>query len=369
MALLSARKLRWLGGLIVLALAVGGGMWWQRERILAWHYLRGLTRANEAERNLWAGRVASLGEVAVPGLLDCLARDDERMCANARAALEQMCAGWPLDDPRRNELAGRIVEAYPRLSEQGQHCVLGLAGGWVQSDLQPYSIKLVSLTSESGDSGAHVAALDIAAMLLADELGDDGFAACRALACICLRDGDASNRRRAVQFALYPQLNLLDDVIPLLSDPSPEVRRCVVLAVGGSRQALSDERLAVALHDSDAEVRRLCEKALLGRGLTRRHIHLARLITDRRPAIRLQVLYYLREDSDLDVAVWLRLLTQDSAEAVRLAAVRATAEQTVGELRERLEQMTTSDPSPTVCRWARYYLGCLKQRQASNALR
>jgi hypothetical protein len=367
MALLSARRLRWLGGLMALALVAGGAMWWQRERILTWHYLRSLTQAGEEERDLWAERVASLGEVAVPGLLDCLARDDEQICANARAALERMCAAWPAEDPRQGELAGRLVEAFAHLSAPGQRCVLSLAAEWDQSALRPYRIKLVSATSESGDSVARAAALEIAAALLAREPGDDGFAACRALACACLRDGDGTNRRRAVQFALYPQLNLFEDVVPLLGDSSPEVRRCVVLAVGGSRQALSDERLALALHDSDAEVRRLCEKALMGRGLTRRHIHLARLITDRRPVTRLQVLYYLRDDSDLDVSVWLRLLMQDSAEAVRLAAVRATAEQAVGELHERLEQIAASDPSPTVCRWARYYLECLKQRQASNA--
>src|SRR5262249_49337660 len=118
--------------------------------------------------------------------------------------------------------------------------------------------------------------------------------------------------------------------------------------------------------DADPEVRRLSEKALLGRGLTRSQVRLAHLITDNRPATRLQVLYYLRDGSDLDVALWLRLLSQDPAESVRFAAVRAIAEKAVSELTDRLEEMGASDPSPTVSRWARYYSGRLKQHQANS---
>lgn len=370
MARLSARKLGVpFVGLVLLA---GGGAWLERERLLTWYYLRGLARASETESNAWAERVASLGDAAVPGILECLTRDDAQACANARAALGRICAGVPQGDARWTDTTTRIVEAFPRLSVPGQRGVLTQAGEWLRPAAQPsaaalaYGTNLLNAASQTSDPVARAAALDIAAALLALESRGDALAPCRALARACMQDGDAHNRERAVHLALYSQLDLLPDVAGLLRDPAVEVRRAVVLAVGGSRAALSDERLALALHDADTEVRRLCEKALLGRGLTRRHIRLARLITDSRPATRLQVLFYLRDDSDLDVAVWLRLLTQDSAEAVRLAAVRAAAEHTVTELNERLEQMASSDPSPTVCRWARYYLGTLKQRQASN---
>jgi HEAT repeat protein len=144
------------------------------------------------------------------------------------------------------------------------------------------------------------------------------------------------------------------------------VRRAAVLAVGSKRAVISDENLALSLHDSDAEVRRLCEKALRGRGLTPRHVLLARLITDSRPATRLQVLYYLKDDADLDVAAWLGLLSRDPSDAVRLAAIRAVVEQGVLELGERLEQMAQTDPSPTVCQWACYYLS--RQKHPDNSL-
>jgi HEAT repeat protein len=259
------------------------------------------------------------------------------------------------------------------MSAPGQRCIMAMTAEWLQPSSQPspaaaaFGGRMLSLASAASDSTVRTSALDIAAALLAVLPTVDALAECRALAKACLKDADAHNRTRAVHLALYPMLEILADVAPLVRDPDADVRRAAILAIGNSRAAISDERLATALHDTDAEVRRLCERALLGRGLSRHHIHLARLITDSRPATRLQVLFYLRDDSDLDLAVWLRLLTQDPAESVRLAAVRAAAEFAVIELHERLEEMATSDPNPTVNVWAKYYSNSLKQRQASNA--
>jgi HEAT repeat protein len=373
MALFSAKKVRTIGGLMAVILILGGGAaWLQRERLRIWYYLHQLARADEQGSAVWAERLASLGDVALPGLLDCLASDDELTCANARAALEQTCARLPQDDARWKALTDRILDAFPRWSAPGQRCVLALTAEWLRPAAQPsavtlaYGVNVLNAAGQTSDSAARALALDIAAGLLASDTPTEAFGPCRALARICLQDSDGKIRERAVHLALYSQLELLAEVAPMLRDPVVEVRRAVVLAVGGSRAALADERLALALHDSDAEVRRLCEKALLGRGLTRQHVLLARMVTDARPATRLQILSYLREDCDLDTASWLRLLTYDPAEAVRFAAMRAIVERSVVELNDRLEQMGTNDPSPTVCRWARYYAGCLKQQQASS---
>src|SRR5262245_43597161 len=371
MTLLSTRKRRLFAGLIVLAL-LAGGAWLQRERVSCWYYLRGLAQAGDQERDRWVERVASLGETAVPGLLECLTRDDEQMCANAQAALERICGCLPQDDARWINLTDRLAEAFPGLSAPGQRCVLAMTAGWMRPAGQPnpstlrFGTQLLRAAGALSDSAAQPLALDIATALLAAEQGDSVLEPCRQVACAALKDGNARNRTRAVQMALFPKLDLLAEVAPLLSDPAIEVRRSVVLAVGNSRKVISDERLALALHDTDAEVRRLGEKALRGRGLTPRHIQLARLITDSRPATRAKVLLYLQEDSDLDVAVWLRLLTHDPADGVRLAAMRAAAEQGIFEMHERLEQMARSDPSPTVCQWAPYFLGCLRQRMAKS---
>lgn len=373
MALLSGSKKRFVGGVfLLLVLACAGGLWLERQPILTWYYLRGLTQANESDRELWAERVAGQGDPAVSGLLDCLARDDDRICDNARLALSRLCGSLPQDDPRWSTLTERLAGEFPRLSLHGQRCLLTLAAEWVCPVAQPsdatlhFGASLLSSASQIKDAPLRTAALDVAAALLGQLKETQFVAPCREVALACLKDEHAANRNRAVHLALYPALDLLTDVAPLLRDPSVEVRRAAVLAIGASRRAISDENLALALHDSDAEVRRLCEKALRGRGLTLRHIHLARLITDGRPTTRLQVVHFLLTDSDLDVAVWLRLLSLDPSDAVRLAAVRIAAEQELPELNERLEQMSKSDPSPTVAQWARYYLARMKPLAATR---
>jgi hypothetical protein len=372
MALLSIGMKRKVGGLFVLLLlACAVGLWLERRPILTWYYLRGLTEANESDREAWAERVAGQGEIAVSGLLDCLGRDDERICANAKLALARLCGPLPQDDPHWIALTEHLAGEFPRLSLYGQRCLLALAAEWVRPAAQPsdatlhYGASLLAAARQINDAPLRTAALDIAAALLAQMKDEKAVAPCRELASACLSDEAAANRNRAVHLALYPALNLLNEVAPLLRDPSVEVRRAVVLAIGASRRAISDENLALALHDSDAEVRRLCEKALRGRGLTQRHIQLARLITDGRPTTRLQVLDYLQADSDLDVGLWLRLLTMDPAEAVRLAAIRTAAEQEITELNDRLDEMAKSDPSPTVAQWARYYLARMKRLAAT----
>src|SRR5262245_37893653 len=94
-------------GALALLLAAGAGLWLAREPLLGWYYLRGLARADEAERDQWAERVAGLDRAAVPPLLDLLAGDD-RACANARAALGALARRWGPDDPRGEELARRL---------------------------------------------------------------------------------------------------------------------------------------------------------------------------------------------------------------------------------------------------------------------
>jgi HEAT repeat protein len=151
------------------------------------------------------------------------------------------------------------------------------------------------------------------------------------------------------------QIELIDQVVALLRDPDVGVRRAAMLAVARAEQ-VGDESLLPALHDPDAEVRRLCEEALRNRGLGREHIELGRLLTDPRPATRLRVLDHLPRVRDIDPALWLRRLTHDPVPAVRVAAVRVISEQAGVDLSDRLDQMARSDPSPTVCQLAGYYL-------------
>jgi hypothetical protein len=121
---------------------------------------------------------------------------------------------------------------------------------------------------------------------------------------------------------------------------------------------IGDDVLFYWLNDPDADVRTLCEMALRGRGLQENHIRLAKLMSDRRPVVRLQVIEGLRDNPDLDPGAWLRQLSHDPVPAVRAAAAREATYQSQVDLRERIEQMAQNDPSPTVQQVARYYLSC-----------
>jgi HEAT repeat protein len=368
--MLASRNKRFLfAPAIFLILGGAGAFWLEREPLLTWYYLRGLAHADESERGVWLERVATLGGAALPGLLDQLGGEDVPARANATAALDRISGEWERDDARWSDLTERLASKFGGLGKAGQCAVLELTATWVRPGCSPtagkvllqYAANLVDRASRQCDEDVRGSALDVAGALLAHGNLPEALGPCRELARACLRDRLAKNRERAVQLALFQPINLSEEVVPLLQDPAPEVRRAVVLAIGGSRQLISDEGLALALHDDDAQVRRLCERALRGRGLTERHLILARDITDRRPAVRLRVLYRLHEESGLDIGLWLRLLSQDPADEVRLAAIRAAVEQGVVEMKDRMEQMCLNDPSPTVRQWSRNYLDIQKR--------
>jgi hypothetical protein len=189
---------------------------------------------------------------------------------------------------------------------------------------------------------------------------------CRELTQVALRDGEPQVRLRAIQLAVHPQLGLLEQVMRLLNDPVAEVRREAMLAARSAPEAImKTENLLRWLHDPDEDVRRLCEAVLRGRNLSEKHLKLGRLLTDHHAAVRLQVLSSLHADTDLEPGVWLRLLSIDPEPAVRVAAVRAAADDPRVDLSDRLDQMVQSDPSPTVSQLARYYLSCQKRRNPS----
>jgi HEAT repeat protein len=158
---------------------------------------------------------------------------------------------------------------------------------------------------------------------------------------------------------LHADKTLLSQVLASLRDPIPQIRRAAVLAIGVAEEAISKEDMLPLLQDPDAEVRRLCEKALRGRGLDDTYIKLAKLISDQRPGSRLQVVHYLHdaEDSISGSGVWLQHLSQDPSPAVRAAAIRFAGEDPAGsDFRERMLQMSRDDPSPTVRQLALHYL-------------
>jgi hypothetical protein len=369
--------------LLVLLLGCGIVAWRERAALLSWFYVHNLSHASESSRQRWVGRVANLGEMALPGLFDCLTQTDALVCANARAALELMTRTWGSDDARIADLALRLAREFDRFSPAGQKQVLDLAAGWFRAGRRQPTAARVALVSACGrllgesaavnDEDVRASALELCALLLnqpGEEQAGKPLDPALKLAAAALHSASADNRLYAVRLSLHPGMaDLLEQVATLLGDDSPDVRRAALVAVSRARDAVHDDQLLPCLHDSDQEVRRLCEQALIARGLRREYLELGRLLTDPRPAQRLQVLDRLRESTELDPGLWLRRLSHDSSPSVRVAAVRAMTQQSFVDLSDRIDQIAREDSDPTVRQLAHYYLTCPRRNAASSSNR
>jgi hypothetical protein len=357
--------------LLVILLGCGIVAWRERATLLSWFYVYNLAHATENTRQRWVGRVANLGETALPGLFDCLAKPEPLACANARAALELMTRSWDGNEARTADLALRLAREFERFSAAGQKQVLDLAAGWFGgSHGQPEASAHVALNSSCGnllsesaavdDEDVRASALELCGLLLSqpgENQAGKPLDPARKLVAAALRSTAESTRLQAVRLSLYPGMaDLREQVATLMGDESVEVRRAALVAVSRDREAVHDDQLLPCLHDSDPEVRRLCEQALIARGLRREYIDLGRLLTDPRPAQRLQVLDRLRESTELDTGLWLRRLSHDTSPSVRVAAIRAMTQQRFVDLSDRIDQIAREDSNPTVRQLAQYYL-------------
>jgi hypothetical protein len=363
--LLSGKKRRWIGGLTALVVGVAlGGAWAERRPLLAWYYVQRLVTAAEDEREPWVARVAGLDAEVAPRLVRSLTREEPRACANVAAALGRLVDGWGAEDERSADLAGRLAAGFAGFSADGQRCALAVQGQLLarRGKGNPPSVRggahLLTEAARVADTRVRQEALDLAFRLAAPNPLPEALGACRELARVCLHDEEPAGRLAAIRLASQPAVNLLEPVVLLLADPVPEVRRAALLVVGSAPEVIATDDLLHWLHDSDPEVRQLCEAALHGRGLRDEYVRLGKLLTDPKAQNRLQVLAYLRYHADLEPGVWLRRLSHDRVAAVRAAAVRAAAEQTLADLSDRIEQMVQNDPSPTVRQVAAYYLAC-----------
>jgi HEAT repeat protein len=262
-------------------------------------------------------------------------------------------------------LAIELAAQFPALSTTGQeaalevHALLVHAGSDLSAsqDLAQATAEILSAAAgvESGSVRAH-------ALALLEQIDKDVgpypefLSSSRRLVTACLSDKQTNCRMRALQLARRPEMGLVNEVVGLLNDPEPELRRSAMLIVGPIESAITTDSLLHWLHDPDIEVRGLCEKALRARGLQDAHLLLGRTMTDSRPGTRLQVIELLKRADDLEPGVWLRRLSHDPSAAVRAAAVRAAAEQSLAQLADRLEQMSQNDPCATVRQLAQFYL-------------
>jgi hypothetical protein len=356
-----------------LLLLLGGGVaWLERHTLLTWYYTRELARASGADVDHWADRVASLDERVVPVLLDCATRQEPGPCANARVALGRLLARWGADDPRCVELFNRTAREFPRLSTEGRRQMLDLALGCAADNagypapLQEALARLLpeALHQEEPDAQARAVledrTLDLAIALLRRQPRPELLCCGRDLVRCCLKkSASPQTRLKAVLLALQKGMEMRKEMVELLQDPAPAIRRAALLAVGEDDKVILTDKLLPWLHDPDPEVRAVCERVLRARGLTSEHIRLARLFSDPRWSVRLEVLDHLREPKephDPEPGVWLRKLTHDVSPAVRVAALRAAARWPGVDLSDRLDQMARADESETVANLARMYL-------------
>ncbi len=307
-------------GLTVVACVAAA--WLCRDALKARYYVHRLTTdANES----WVARAPDWGDDVAGRLVGCLTNDDEAVCDRVGAALTVLSEAWPDDDVRQTELVVQLADVFASFSAAGQQWSLDFASGRVR--------------------GGQPAVLAAARMLVTSGL----------------QSRDAAVRVRAVRLAMRPELTQLEPLLPLLRDAVPEVRRAAVLALGPAKTLMADDDLLPALHDSDVDVQRLVKTALLSRGLSEKQVRMGKYLSSPRPADRLKLVAYLRDDGDHDLCAWLQRLSLDTSPAVRAAAARVAGEQQVFQFAERLAQMATGDPDSTVRPIASYHL---KQIQA-----
>jgi HEAT repeat protein len=367
-------------GLLVLLTALGIAAWVERKPLQAAYYLHELARASDGDRAAVAQRVASLDGDAVPGLIDTLESSDARSGKNVEAALEALARRWPTDDPRAENLAARLAGSFERQSPAGQQTALRFETAWLRGDFgAPPGTGVTSrvaqqlvLAGRAEDAGVRGLALEAASAVLARR--DDGATVglCRELAQTGLDDTLAENRARAVFLAAHPKLELRPQLLPTLRDPAPEVRRAAVTVLGSLPEVLPTQEMLRWLHDPDPDVRRLCEGALREQHLSDEAILMGRLLTDPEFSKRLEVLDRLTHTTEVDAGVWLRYLSHDPADSVRVAAVRSAAEtryHTPVDLADRMEQMLLHDPSPSVRQEAGLYLAQTRGQEVNPGKR
>lgn len=354
-----------VAGALALVVLAAAAAWWQRDGIAAWYAVRGLARASGNDQATWVNRVRAVGPAAVGPLVDRLQQADESVCKNVAAGLDALADQWGENDPRTEDLCGRVIHAFARLSAPGQRCIVDLQAERLRRLVGRASVpdstvhctaQILGLAADSAEADTRAAGLQLAEAALAWSSQGELREAVRQMVRDSLTEQDAPRRARAARLAVRPGMDLGDAVVGLLRDPSTEIRRLAIVSVGSEPQILSTDDLLAWLHDPDPEVRRLCEESLRSRGLGDAQLKLARLKSAPDPSTRLQVLPLLGDMVEANAAVWLRSLSHDPCPAVRAAAVRAAAEQSPVELRDRLQQMAQNDPSPTIQQMARDYL-------------
>ncbi len=321
------RALRLLAGFLLIAAVAGtwAAFNWTGLKIrYAVHRLE--SAGSDEDRSGWAEQLASHGDPGIEALTDLLRSADPATRRTAMTALARHLDTLAEGDPRAVILCGQLLDAAQTGGEAGSAAVL---------ELVPVVLK---------------------------RTGSVHAARCREVVTAGLKLQSVEHRLAAIRTALHPHLRMRADLLPLLNDPEPAIRRAALFAVGPATDAepvIGDEELFRWLHDPDEGVRKVCTDALVSRGRTDTEIALGRRLTHPLPSERLKLLLDLRYDHDVrDPEPWLERLSRDPNAGVRAGAVRVAVELAA---EQRLPvplwvgALADADPDPTVRRIARYY--------------
>lgn len=374
-AILTSKK-TWLA-LALLAGLSGLGVW-QHKPILAWYYVRQLSGAYPDSREGWARKVAALEEAAVPRLLAGLRDPDAMVCGNMQHPLFLMANHWGLSDPRTLQLMEQLHGQFNEFSPAGQEKVLLMLTSLLHVERRaegidepqedappPLPPRLTTLVSEILIGAEKQDELRAVSLLLAAELIDcvqpgQWVDVAREMAERGLKHTKPGARVAALQLLgrgpMRKDKELVEQALPMLRDAEAAVRKAALVALASETELARDEIFLPLLHDADDEVQFWCETVLRKRGRSDADIQIARLISHKDAAMRIRVPSLLQRMPDLNLAVWLRQLSQDPAPAVRAAAVRAAGDHPHVDMSERLREMAERDPSAAVRQNAGFYL-------------
>jgi hypothetical protein len=338
--------------------------------VLAWYSVRQLAYADPANREIYAKKVAEQEEAAWPAIFAELRKDDAIVCNHMELALFFMTKQWGIADARTHQLVDNLEMQFDAFSPAGREKVLLLLTGMLQLEgPRPAPARLTKAVSDILVNAEQHKELRTPALLLAAELVQSGQPGqwvdfCRDMAERGLKDAAPGARVAAVQLVLREPMRkekeLIVQLVPLLRDPEAAVRKAVVIALASESDTVREEPFMPLLHDDEPEIQYLSEIALRKRGLGDDEIEVARMLGDKRPAVRMSVLQRIERMRDVNVGELLRQLSHDPEQAVRAAAVRAAGERPHVDLGDRLRELAANDPCDVV-RWnARFYLQQMK---------
>lgn len=372
------RTMRFVGtvALVVCLPAILALGWWQRDYLMGWYLAHQLVMAKPEEKNHLVESLSKLGEHAQYPLLDYLETSDAKSAPDLCFAIGAMMDHWGgLKSKASQEFYHHLARRFQNLPDDAKTEVLRLMLRMDDSqareftpakDLSGGTRWILGIVAKDGKAPALHASVSIVAEILKTSPDREFQAICADIVSRAIQAGDEDTKVRAIQLAIQPETGMVDLTVQALQDPSVQVRKSAMLACAPALESISVDVLLPSLHDTDSEIRSLCETALGARGLRPEHIKLGKLITDSNPAKRLEVLDYMLEDPELDQSVWLRKLSHDPSAAVRVGALRAMAAQTTVDMSDRIDQMSRTDPSKTVVELASYYQKMARKVQAAE---